>query len=188
MVSWGRVLYNSAIQGVVMRSLAPDEKTAMVMVYTHNMLARGEMIAKENARVSTWLRTQGVPNYIHLYKPQVISFGGTPPKPLSFSEIFIPAVQVIGFHLVPPEQDPLDYDAAETNRMMRPLEVIVGSFLVKGHLRVSTQAELATSLDVLRAAWVSIYDADISNPYLQQFKLHVQMLLVNPNQVSFGLE
>ena len=170
-----------------MKTLAPDEKTAMVMVYTHNMLARGEVIAKESARVSIWLRTQGVPNYIHLYKPQVISFGGTPPKPLTFSEIFVPTAQVIGFHLVPPAQDPMDYDAAEVNRIMQPLDLIVGTFLLKAHIRVSTQADLSTSLDVMRAAWISLYDADISNPYLPQFNLHVPMLLVNPNQVSFGL-
>lgn len=170
-----------------MKPLAPDEKTATVMVYTQNMLARGELVVKENTRVSIWLRTQGVPNYIHLFKPQVISFGGTPPRPLAFSEVYIPVTQVIGFHLVPPAHDPMDYDAAEVNRIMQPLEVIVGTFLIKGHIRVSTQAELATSLDVMRAAWVSIYDADISNPYLPQFSMQVPMLLVNPNQVSFGL-
>ena len=170
-----------------MKPLASDEKTAMVMVYTQNMLARGEVIAKENARVSIWLRTQGVPNYVHLFKPQVISFGGTPPNPLSFSEIFIPTTQVIGFHLVPPAQDPMDYDTSEVNRVMQPLELVVGTFLLKGRIRVSSQAELSTSLDVMRAAWVSIYDVDISNPYLSQFNLHVPMLLVNPNQVSFAL-
>lgn len=170
-----------------MKPLASDEKTAMVMVYTQNMLARGEVIAKENARVSIWLRTQGVPNYVHLFKPQVISFGGTPPKPLSFSEIFIPTTQVIGFHLVPPAQDPMDYDTSEVNRVMQPLELVVGTFLLKGRIRVSSQAELSTSLDVMRAAWVSIYDVDISNPYLSQFNLHVPMLLVNPNQVNFAL-
>jgi hypothetical protein len=170
-----------------MKPLAPDEKNVMVMVYTQNMLARGEVIAKENARVSIWLRTQGVPNYIHLYNPQVISFGGTPPKPLSFSEVFIPTAQVIGFHILPPAQEGVDYDAAEVNRIMQPLDVVVGTFLLKGHIRVSTQAELATSLDVMRAAWVSIYDANITNPYLPQFSLHVPMLLVNPNQVSFAI-
>lgn len=170
-----------------MKPLAPDEKIVMVMVYTQNMLARGEVIAKENARVSIWLRTQGVPNYIHLYNPQVISFGGTPPKPLSFSEVFIPTAQVIGFHIVPPAQEGVDYDAAEVNRIMQPLDVVVGTFLLKGHIRVSTQAELATSLDVMRAAWVSIYDANITNPYLPQFSLRVPMLLVNPNQVSFAI-
>jgi hypothetical protein len=170
-----------------MRELAADEKTAMVMVYTNNMLARGEVIAKENARVSIWLRTQGVPNYIHLIKPQAISFFGAAPKSFSFSEMFIPTAQVVAFHLIPPAQDPLDYDANEANRMMQTLEVLVGSFVLKGHIRISTHTDVATSLDVMRASWMSIYDAEIVNPHLPQLDMRVPMLLVNPSLVSFGI-
>jgi hypothetical protein len=171
-----------------MRELTSEEKVAMVMVYTNTILARGEVIAKESARVSIWLRTQGFPNYLHLYKPQVISFLGGAPRTFSFSEIFIPTIQVVAFHLAPPAQDPLDYDAAEANRMMQPLEVMVGSFLLKGKIRISTQTDIATSLDVMRASWMSIYDAEVGNPYLPQFNVHVPMLLVNPNLVNFGME
>ena len=170
-----------------MKALASDEKIVMVMLYTNNMLARGEVIAKENARVSIWLRTQGVPNYIHLYKPQVISLAGAVPKTSSFSEIFIPTVQVTAFHLAPPAQDPLDYEASEGNRMMQPLDVMIGSFLIKGKIRISTQTDVSTSLDVMRASWMSIYEADISNPFLPQFNVHVPMLLVSPNFVNFGI-
>ncbi len=170
-----------------MKALAPDEKIAMVMVYTENMLARGEVIAKENARVSIWLRTQGVPNFIHLYKPQVISLAGATPRTLSFSEMFIPTIQVVAFHLAPPAQDTLDYEANEANRMMQPLDVMIGSFLLKGKMRISTQTDVGTSLDVMRASWMSIYEAEISNPYLPQFNAHVPMLLVNPNHVSLGI-
>jgi len=170
-----------------MKALAPDEKIAMVMVYTNNMLARGEVIAKENARVSIWLRTQGVPNYIHLYKPQVISLAGGAPKTSSFSEIFIPTVQVTAFHLAPPAQDPLDYEANEGNRMMQPLDVMIGSFLMKGRMRISTQTDVGTSLDVMRASWMSFYEVNISNPFLPQFNVHVPMLLANSNHVSLGI-
>jgi hypothetical protein len=171
-----------------MKDLASDEKTAMVMVYTQNILARGEVIAKESARVSIWLRTQGVPNYIHLHRPQVISFLGAAPKTSSLSELFIPTVQVVGFHLAPPAQDSLDYDPAEANRMMQSLDVMVGSFLIKGKIRISTQTDIATSLDVMRASWMSIYDAEIGNPYMPQFNVQVPMLLVNPSLVNFGVQ
>ena len=170
-----------------MKELASDEKTAMVMVYTQDILARGEVVAKESARVSIWLRTQGVPNYVHLYKPQVISFLGAAPKTSSLSELFIPTAQVVGFHLAPPAQDSLDYDAGEANRMMQPLNVMVGSFLLKGKVRISTQTDVATSLDVMRASWMSIYDAEIANPYMPQFNVQVPMLLVNPSLVNFGI-
>jgi hypothetical protein len=170
-----------------MRQLAADEKIATVMVYTNTMLARGEMISRENARVSIWLRTQGVPNYIHLFKPQVISFSGGTPKTFAFSEIFIPTVQVCAFHIAPPAQDPLDFEAGEQNRMMQTMEVMVGSFILKGKIRISTQTDVGTSLDVMRTLWLSIYEAQIANPYLPQFSVQVPMLLVNSNYVALGI-
>lgn len=170
-----------------MKPLEPDEKTALVMVYTHNMLIRGEIVIKESLRVSIWLRTQGVPNFIHLFNPNVILFGGTPPKSLTYAEFYVSTTDVIGFHLAPPAQDPPDYDESELNRVMQPVDILVGSFTLKGKLRVSTQADFATYLDVSHTAWTSVYDADISNPYLPQFNLRVPMLLVNPSHVSFGI-
>jgi hypothetical protein len=117
----------------------------------------------------------------------VILFGGTPPKSLAYSELFIPTAEVIGFHLAPPALDPLDYEAGEVNRRMQPVDMLVGSFMLKAKLRISTQTELATYLDVSRSSWLSIYEAEITNPYLPQFNTRVPMLLVNPNHVSFGL-
>jgi len=46
---------------------------------------------------------------------------------------------------------------------------------------------MATGLDVMHVAWVSIYEAEISSPYLPQFTMQVPMLVVNPDRVSFGL-
>jgi hypothetical protein len=65
--------------------------------------------------------------------------------------------------------------------------MMVGYFLLKGKIRMSTQTDVATNLDVSRAAWMSIYEADITNPYLPQFNIHVPMLLVNPLHVNFGI-
>jgi len=170
-----------------MKPLASDEKISMVMLYTNNMLVRGEVVVKEGIRVSIWLRTQGVPNYIHMIKPQVVLLGGSSPRSLAYSEIFVPTVEVLGFHLAPPEADTMDYDKSETNRMMQPMDVMIGSFLAKAKIRISSQTDVATSLDVSRASWLSIYDADITNPHLPQFNVHVPMLLVNPSHVNFGL-
>lgn len=170
-----------------MKPLADDEKTALVMLYTKNMLVRGEIVVKENVRVSIWLRTQGVPNFIHVLAPNVILLEGTPPKSLAYPEVFVPTAEVIAFHLAPPASEPFDYDDSEHNRMMQPVSMLVASFMLKGKLRISTQADLATFLDVSSTGWMSVYEADISNPYLPQFSLHVPMLLVSPTHVSFGL-
>ncbi|MBI3738866.1 MAG: hypothetical protein HY258_07450 [Chloroflexi bacterium] len=171
-----------------MYTLAPDEKISTVMVYSRNKLIHGDIVTKNNVRVSIWLRTQGVPNYVHLLKPQVLLFGGSPAKSLTYNELFFPAERIIGFHLAPPASDPLDYDPDEANRIMLDVNLILGVFMLKGKVRVSTHADLATSIEVAHVGWLSVYDAEISNPFVPQMPaIKVPMLLVRPAQVSFGL-
>ena len=67
------------------------------------------------------------------------------------------------------------------------MEVLVGTFVMKGKIRISTQTEVATSLEVARVSWMSVYDVSITNPYLPQMPaLQVPMVLVSPNHVAFG--
>ncbi|HUI89296.1 MAG TPA: hypothetical protein VLX61_11305 [Anaerolineales bacterium] len=165
-----------------------DEKTSAVMFYSQNAFVRGDVVTKGNVRVSIWLRTQGVPNYLHLLKAQVLLFGGTPPKSITYDELYFPTTQIIAFHLAPPLADPLDYDPKEANRTMVEVSFLIGTFTIKGKLRISTQTDFATSIEVGRASWLSIYDADITNPFLAQMPpIHVPMLLIRPEHVSFGL-
>jgi hypothetical protein len=170
-----------------MKPLAPDEKAATVMVYTQDMLVRGDIVVKEAVRVSILPRTQGTTNFFHLHNAQSISFTGTPPKNHAFSEIFVPAAQVIGFHLAPPAHDPLDYDTTEVNRAMKEIQVVMGPFIMKAKIRYSAATDLATSLEVLNTTWASLYEAEVTSPYLAQFSVTVPMLLVSPSKVTMGL-
>ena len=171
-----------------MYTLASDEKTSTVMFYTQNAFVRGDLVTKGNVRVSIWLRTQGVPNYIHLLKSQILLFGGTPPKSVTYDELFFPAAQIIAFHLAPPLADPLDYDQHEANRTFVEVSMLLGTFTMKGKHRISTQADFATSIEVGHSAWMSIYEVDITNPFLPQMApIHVPMMLVRSEQGSFGL-
>lgn len=169
--------------------LRPDERTTPVMLYTQESVVRGEVVTKTSVlRVSIWLRTDGAPKYMHLLKPQVLVFGGNPVKPLSYSEIYFPTTELIAFHILPPTNEPLDYEENEANRMMQPVEVLVGTFVMKGNIRISTQTEVGTSLEVARVSWMSLYDAVITNPYLPQMPpMQIPMLLVNPLHVAFAL-
>jgi len=170
-----------------MYTLAPDEKKSLVMIYTHNLFVRGELITRENVRVGIWLRTQGVPQYLHLCNAQVLAFGGSPVKPVSYAELFFPTEQIIGFHVAPPAFEPLDYEPDEANRTMVEINLMIGTFLARGRIRISTQADLSTAIEIARTAWMSVYDADISNPFLPQMPvMHIPMLLVSPQHVSFG--
>jgi len=169
--------------------LKPDEKTTPVMLYSQDKLVRGEVVTKQSVmRMNIWLRTDGAPNYLHVLKPHVIVFGGTPVKSLTFSEIFFPNSQLIGFHTLPPVDEPLDYDTDEANRMMQDVQVLMGTFVVKGKLRISTQTELYSSLEVARVSWLSLYDVEIVNPFVPQMPpMHVPMMLINPVHVAFSL-
>ena len=169
-----------------MENLAPDEKSTLVMVYTLNMLVRGEVVTKESARVSVWPRTQGVPNLVRILKPSIMMLSGNPPKSLSYSEIYIPTATMIGYHLAPPLVEGLDYDENEKNRSMVPISLIMGSFIVKGHMRMSTTTTIATGLEVAFNGWLSIYDSEITNPFMPQMPpMSVHMLLISPNRINF---
>jgi len=170
--------------------LRPDEKKTPVMLYTQDTLVRGEAVSKQNVlRVNIWLRTDGAPKFMHILKPQVIVFGGTPVKPLAFTEIYFPTSQLIGFHTLPPTEEALDYDPNEANRVMQDIQVLMGSFVVKGKMRISAQTEISTSLEVARINWMSLYDAEITNPYLPQMPpMMVPMMLVNPERVAYAVK
>jgi hypothetical protein len=170
-------------------SSSDEEKSSLVMAYTQNMLVRGEVITKQAVRVSTWLRTQGVPEYLRLYKPQVLAFGSGVVKSLSYAEIFIPVSMVIAFHLVPPAADPMDYAADETNRIMEPVTAQVGTFLFKGKLRISAKAGVSSTIELGRSPWMSIYDTDVINPSMPQMQpIHVPLILMSPKQISIAVE
>jgi hypothetical protein len=172
-----------------MYTLDPDEKTALVMVYTHNALIRGEAVVKGSVRISTWLRTDGAPEYIHLLKPQVLTIAAGAVKTQAFEEMYFPTSLAIGFHLVPPMHDPPDYDESEANRLMQPVALLVGSFIFRGKLRISTQTDIGSSIATSRVAWMSLYEVNVTNPALPQMGvMHVPMLVVRPLHVTFALE
>jgi hypothetical protein len=169
--------------------LRPDEKTTPVMLYTKEAVVRGEVVTKDVVqRVNIWLHSDGVPKYMHLLNAQVVVFGGGSGKTLSYPEIFFPSAELIAFHTLPPTEEPLDYDPAEANRMMVDVDVMAGTFVMKGRIRISTQTETGVSLEVARVSWMSLYDAVITNPYLPQMPpLSVPLVLVNPAHVAFGI-
>ena len=168
--------------------LRPDEKTTPAMLYSKEGVVRGEVVVKQNVqRVNIWLRTDGAPRYIHILKPQVLVFGGNPVKALSYSEIYFPTSEVVAFHILPPAEEPLDYDSSEADRKMEAVELLVGTFVMKGNIRISTHTEVDTSLESARVSWLSVYEVWITNPYLPQMPaLQASMVLVNPTHIAFG--
>ena len=162
----------------------PEDKISVVMAYTQNGLARGEIVTRDSVRVNTWLRTDNAPDFLHLHKLQWLQASGGAIKPLAYTEALLPVPLLIGFHLAPPSQEPLDYNEREDNRVNKPVIIVMGLFNVKGNIRASSQTGLLNSLQISHSPWMSIYAAEISSPQLPQMPpFQVPMLLVRPAQV-----
>lgn len=170
-------------------TLESDEKVVKVMIYTASTVLMGEVVVKELIRVSTWLRTNSAPDWICLYNARVIQTClSSPPRPEQFSELNIAVSQILGLHLIPPAQDPPDYDPTEPNRRMLPVTVLLGTFRIQGHIRVAAQTPLRKYVEVTRETYTSIYDAKISNIAVPAMGvLNVPFLLVRQEKVNFAL-
>ena len=167
---------------------AAGEKLTPVMVYTLNTLIWGDLYTKEAIRVSVWLRTAMAPQYIGLHNAQVITLGGSGSiKPFGYDELYIPTLQVIAFHIKPPDREPLDYDENEPNRKMEPITALVGSFRFDGTVRMSNQTHLGRYLDVTSENYTMIYDVAISQPAIPAMGvIRVPMALAKRDVVAFA--
>lgn len=170
-----------------MLTLAADEKATTVMLYSRNKLIHGDFATKKGVRVSTLPRL-GLPGYLHLWNAEILFLGGTLPKTLNYAEYFFPTDRMIGFHLAPPSSEPLDYDAASETSVMCSVDLILGAFMLKGGVLVSPRSDIASMLEATHRTWISVYDAEISNPFMSSMPtIRVPMLLVNPAQASLGI-
>lgn len=170
-------------------TVAADEKVTPVMVYLQTGLAKGELLSKQPVRVSTWLRSTSGINYVTLYKAQALTItGGSAPQAISVPELHIPIAQIIAYHLLPPAQEPLDYDSSEPNRKFVDVTLLIASFRAHVKMRISTNTNLATHLRTAREAYLSLYDAEISNPGLTSMGvIRAPMILVQPQMAVFAL-
>lgn len=169
-------------------NLGPDDKAALVMIYTPQNLYWGDVIVKQMVRVSTWLRTNTAPNSVRLLNAKsMLSTTTAPLKPMAFDEVHIFTSEIVAFHLMPPAMDPVDYDTREPNRKMEPITAMVGPFRMDGLLRMSTMANLDKYVEVTREPFTGVYDVEITNPYMPAFKmLKVPYVLISQSKAAYA--
>jgi hypothetical protein len=169
-------------------TLQAGEKATPIMVYTENSMIWGDVINKEALRINTWLRTPSAPQYVAIHDAQVLTMaGGGPPKPQSIRELFVPALLVDAFHLMPPAQEPLDYEPNEPNRKMVPVIALAGLFRFDAYVRMSTQTSLERFLDVMKESFTSLYEVEVSSPALPGMSaLKVPFMIIRREKVLFS--
>lgn len=170
-------------------TLGPDEKSTGVMIYTATGVSWGEVLVKNQIRVSTWLRTNAAPEIICLYNAKTLFVsGGGSAKVLAFREQHISANQVLAYHLIPPAREPIDYDPTEPNRRMDPVSVLIGQFRLDGSVRVASRTTLATHLEISRETYSPLYDVEVTCPILPSLKpVRVFYALVRHQSAAFGV-
>jgi hypothetical protein len=140
-----------------------DDKITRVMAYLQNSVVWGELTTKKAIRISTWLRTPMAPQYLNLHSAQVLSLdGNSTGRPRAFKQMLVPVSLIQGFHIMPPERDPVDYDEQEQNRIMQPVTALAGPFHFVGNIRISVHTDIEHFLDTSKEAFVSMYDVEIS--------------------------
>ncbi len=170
-------------------NLTEDEKATQMMVYITHGIFWGIVVTKQGVRLSTWLRGQAAPDYIRLLDAKgLITTAGGQPKPLAYKETSIPAEYILAYHMLPPSQDPIDYDPTEPNRSMVPVTMGIGTFICNGSLRISNISTLAKFLDATKEIYTSVYDAEINCPIMPSLgTLKIPYLQVRKNNTIFSL-
>jgi len=169
-------------------TLNEGQKATQVMAYTQNIFAWGTVVTMEAIRVSLWMRTPSVPQYISLHDAQVLYLGGsTAIKPQSFRVLYVPSSQIIAFHIMPPNRDPLDYDAGEPHRKMEPATALIGEFRFDGLARMSDQTNLERYLDVTKETFTPLYEVEITHPGMPALGvIKVPYVLLRRDMVIFS--
>ena len=169
--------------------IAEDEKLTPAMFYTADSMVWGQVLSKKPIRVSTWLLTDMAPNYIKIFNAQMLIVGGQKPATLKFPTLHLQIQNINAYHLLPPVDEPPDYDPDEPNRKMVPTTAVVGPFRFDGTTRMAAFSAADNYLSAAKATFLPIYDARMTCPLVPSIKgAQVPMVLLRQHRVMFHIE
>ena len=170
-------------------NLAEDDKAVQLMVYVSYGIFWGTVVTKNRVRLSTWLRGQAAPDNIRLMDSKsIITTAGGQPITTNFTETIIPVGMVNAYHILPPVQEPMDFDPSEPNRKFIPAVLTMGTFLCKCKVRISTLQTLDGFIEVTHEDFTTVYDAVISCPVMPSLgNLNIPLMQVRKNGTVFSL-
>jgi hypothetical protein len=150
-------------------ALSSEEKTTQVMVGTPDMLLWGDLITKQQVRMSIYLNTLAE-DFIPLHRIKMLFMAPAQQvAPVEVPTIFVKQEEILLF-LAMHDTEPLP-DETET-RKYGPIEVFVGSYHIEGQLLKSPFSTLENMLMVSRAVYLPIYEATVrhvAKPWLGTF-------------------
>ena len=150
-------------------TLSPEEKATQVMVGTPDVLLWGDLITKQQVRMSIFLNTLAE-DFVPFHQVKMLFLAPSQQvAPVEKPALFVKQEEILLF-LALHDTEPLP-DETETRRY-EPIEVFVGSYHIEGKLLKSPFSTLENMLMVTRAVYLPIYDAKVrhvAKPWLGTF-------------------
>ena len=150
-------------------TLAQDEKAVQVMIGTADALMWGDLVTKEQVRMSAYLNTLAE-EYISLFDAKLLFLA---PKeqmpPIERSSVHIRQQAILVFFVLH-DEEPLPEETQ--TRQYEPIEGFVGSYQVEGNLLKPPISSVQNTLMVSKAAYMPIYNATVhhvAKPWLGSF-------------------
>lgn len=150
-------------------TLGPEEKATQVMVGTPDMLLWGDLITKQQVRMSIFLNTLAE-DFVPLHGVKALFLAPAQQMaPVEKPALFVKQEEILLF-LAMHDTEPIP-DETETRRY-EPIEVFVGSYQIEGKILKSPFSTLENMLMVSRFTYMPVYEATVSHvakPWLGTF-------------------
>ena len=154
-------------------TLEPGQKATQVMIGTADTLMWGDLITRQQTRISTFLNTLAE-DFVPLSDAKVLFLAPVQQAvPVLKSRVHIKLEEILFFYPMG-EPEPLP-EESETRRL-EPIEVFVSSYRIEGKILKSPIAELHTMLLVAKEVYTPVYAATIrhvAKPWLGAFTTDV---------------
>jgi len=149
--------------------LGPDEKSTRVMIGTADTLIWGDLVTKEQVRMSAYLNTLAE-GYVPMHDAKILFLA--PEKqaaPIHRASVHIRQEEILIFFAMN-DQEPLP-EETETRRY-EAVEAIIGPYQIAGSIVKAPISSLQNALLVSKATYTLIYNATlhhVAKPWLGSF-------------------
>lgn len=150
-------------------TLTPDEKATPVMVGTSHALVWGDLVTKVNVHITAFLNTLAE-DFVPLHDAKILFLAPVQQQPpINRPQVYVKLEEILLFFAM---TDTSELPEETEVRRYEPMEVIVGSFQVKGVILKSPIATIQNMLLVSKDKYMPIYKATVSHaakPWLGTF-------------------
>ena len=137
---------------------APDEKAVQVMIGTADALMWGDLVTKQQVRMSAYLNTLAE-EYISLFNAKVLFLAPQEhAPPIERSSVHIRQEEVLVFFVVH-DDEPLPEETQ--TRKYEHVEAVIGAYQIEGELLKAPVSTVQNMLLVSKACYMPIYSATV---------------------------